>query len=55
MSDKEIENNVSNEEASETVETVESADSTPETAEPVAEDQEASAPEECHCNGVVPL
>ena len=46
MSDKEIENNVSNEEASETVETVESADSTPETAEPVAEDQEASAPEE---------
>ena len=46
MSDKEIENNVSNEEASETVETVESADSTPETAESVAEDQEASAPEE---------
>ena len=44
MSDKEIENNASNEEASETVETPESEDSTPETAETVAE--EASALEE---------
>ena len=46
MSDKEIENNASNEEASETVETPESVDSTPETAETVVEAVEASAPEE---------
>lgn len=46
MSDKEIENNASNEEASETVETPESVDSTPETAETVVEAEEASAPEE---------
>ena len=46
MSDKEIENNASNEEASETVETPESVDSTPETAETVADAEEASAPEE---------
>ena len=46
MSDKEIENNASNEEASETVETPESEDSTPETAETVVEAEEASAPEE---------
>ncbi len=46
MSDKEIENNASNEEASETPETAQSVDSTSETAELVAEDQEASAPEE---------
>ena len=46
MSDKEIENNASNEEVSETVETTETVDSTPETAEPVAEDQEAAALEE---------
>ena len=46
MSDKEIENNASNEEASETVETPESVDSTPETAETVVEVEEASAPEE---------
>ena len=42
MSDKEIENNASNEEASETVETIESVDSTPETAQA----EETSAPEE---------
>tara|TARA_B100001248_G_scaffold262663_1_gene260535 strand:- start:5556 stop:6140 length:585 start_codon:yes stop_codon:yes gene_type:complete len=46
MSEKEIENNTSNEEASETVETPESVDSTPETAETVADAEEASAPEE---------
>ncbi len=46
MSDKEIENNASNEEASETVETPESVDSTPETAETIVEAEEASAPEE---------
>ena len=46
MSEKEIENNASNEEASETVETPESEDSTPETAETVADAEEASAPEE---------
>ena len=46
MSDKEIENNAFNEEASETVETPESEDSTPETAETVADAEEASAPEE---------
>ena len=46
MSDKEIENNASNEEASEAVETTESVDSTPETAETVADVEEASAPEE---------
>ena len=46
MSEKEIENNTSNEEASETVETAESVDSTPETAETVADAEEASAPEE---------
>ena len=46
MSEKEIENNASNEEASETVETAESVDSTPETAETVADAEEASAPEE---------
>ena len=46
MSEKEIENNASNEEASETLETAESVDSTPETAETVADAEEASAPEE---------
>lgn len=46
MSEKEIENNASKEEASETVETPESLDSTPETAETVADAEEASAPEE---------
>ena len=46
MSEKEIENNTSNEEASETVETPESVDSIPETAETVADAEEASAPEE---------
>ncbi len=46
MSEKEIENNASNEEASETVETAESVDSTPETAETVADAEEASASEE---------
>ena len=46
MSDKEIENNASNEEASEAVETTESVDSNPETAETVADVEEASAPEE---------
>ena len=46
MSEKEIENNASNEEASETVETAESVDSTPETTETVADAEEASAPEE---------
>ena len=46
MSDKEIENNASNEEASETVETPESVDSTPETAETVVEAEEVSTPEE---------
>ena len=46
MSEKEIENNTSNEEASETVETPESVDSTPETAETVADAEDASAPEE---------
>ena len=46
MSEKEIENNTSNEEASETVETAESVDSTPETAETVADAEEASAAEE---------
>ena len=43
MSEKEIENNASNEEALETVETPESEDSTSET---VADAEEASAPEE---------
>ena len=46
MSEKEIENNASKEEASETVETPESLDSTPKTAETVADAEEASAPEE---------
>ena len=46
MSDKEIENNASNEEVSETVETPESVDSTPETAETVVEAEEAVALEE---------
>ena len=46
MSEKEIENNTSNEEASETVETPESVDSIPETAETVGDAEEASAPEE---------
>ena len=46
MSEKEIENNASNEEASETVETPESMDSTSKTAETVADAEEASAPEE---------
>ena len=46
MSDKEIENNASNEEASETVETPETVDSTSETAETVVEAEEPSAPEE---------
>ena len=46
MSEKEIENNASKEEASETVETPESLDSTPETAETDADAEEASAPEE---------
>ena len=46
MSEKEIENNASNEEALETVETPISEDSTPETPETVADAEEASAPEE---------
>ena len=46
MSDKEIENNASNEEASETGETPETVDSNPETAETVVEAEEVSAPEE---------
>ena len=46
MSEKEIENNASKEEASETVETPESMDSTSKTAETVADAEEASAPEE---------
>ncbi len=46
MSEKEIENNASNEEALETEETPESEDSAPETPETVADAMEASAPEE---------
>ena len=46
MSEKEIENNASKEEASETVETPISEDSTPETPETVADAEDASAPEE---------
>ncbi len=46
MSDKEIENKASNEEASETVETTESVDSSTDTAETVAKAEEASESEE---------